>query len=82
MKLPRDLSGDALIRALCRDWGYRMVHQEGSHVALQTETPAHQRVVVPRHASLRIGTLAAILRSVAVHKGVNRDRLLQSITKG
>ena len=40
MKVPRDLSGSQLIKVLCRDWGYRQVHQEGSHVILQTETPA------------------------------------------
>jgi predicted RNA binding protein YcfA (HicA-like mRNA interferase family) len=41
MKVPRDLSGAQLIKVLCRDWGYRQVHQEGSHVILQTETPGH-----------------------------------------
>ena len=41
MKVPRDLSGTQLIKVLCRDWGYRLVHQEGSHVILQTETPGH-----------------------------------------
>ena len=32
MKVPRDLSGAQLIKVLCRDWGYRQLHQEGSHV--------------------------------------------------
>jgi predicted RNA binding protein YcfA (HicA-like mRNA interferase family) len=32
MKLPRDLKGSDLAKALCRDWGYRIVHQEGSHL--------------------------------------------------
>jgi hypothetical protein len=27
---------------LCRDWDYRQVHQEGSHIILQTGTPGHQ----------------------------------------
>ena len=27
MKLPRDLSGDRLIAALCRSWGYAQVNQ-------------------------------------------------------
>jgi hypothetical protein len=30
MEVPRDLSGAELIKALCRDWDYRQVHQEGS----------------------------------------------------
>jgi hypothetical protein len=28
MKLPRDLKGSDLAKALCRDWGYRIVHQK------------------------------------------------------
>lgn len=78
MKMPRDLSGAQLIKGLCRDWDYRQVHQEGSHVILQTETPGHQRLSVPNHHPLRIGTLNAILRAVAAHKGVDRQALLDS----
>ena len=79
MKLPRDLDGNHLARHLCRDWGYVVVHQVGSHIVLQTGEPYHQRVVVPAHQSLRIGTLSAILRLVANHKGVSREDLLQKL---
>ncbi|MGH7941716.1 MAG: type II toxin-antitoxin system HicA family toxin [Limisphaerales bacterium] len=64
---------------LCRDWGYRQVHQEGSHIILQTEMPSHQRLAVPNHNPLRVGTLNAILRAVATHKGVDRQTLLDSL---
>ena len=47
MKIPRDLSGVQLVKVLCRDWNYRVVHQEGSHIILQTHTPAPQRLSVP-----------------------------------
>ncbi|MGD0615472.1 MAG: type II toxin-antitoxin system HicA family toxin [Verrucomicrobiota bacterium] len=79
MKVPRDLDGAKLIKALCRDWDYHTIHQEGSHVILQTETPGHQRLSVPNHNPLRVGTLNAILRVVAAHKGVDRQRLLDSL---
>ena len=82
MKLPRDLDGDELIRILCREWGYEVVHQQGSHTVLRTETPGHHRIAVPRHRTLRVGTLAAIVRSVAVHKQVTRDRVVQSLLGG
>jgi predicted RNA binding protein YcfA (HicA-like mRNA interferase family) len=49
MKLPRDLSGLDLIEVLCRTWGYTKIHQEGSHVILQTDTPSRQRIAVPAH---------------------------------
>lgn len=76
MKLPRDLSGAALIRHLSGKWGYRRVHQVGSHVTLETGEPSRHRIVVPDHSVLRIGTLAAILTAVARHKGVDRGEIL------
>jgi len=79
MKIPRDLSGHDLVRALCRSWSYRVVHQEGSHVVLETDEPTHQRLAVPAHKSLRIGTLNAILRAVANHKGVERQVIVESL---
>ena len=79
MKLPRDLSGRDLIKSLTRDWGYRQVHQVGSHVILETDQPSHQRLAVPDHKTLRIGTLNALLRLVAEHKGVRREDLLQKL---
>jgi predicted RNA binding protein YcfA (HicA-like mRNA interferase family) len=79
VRIPRDLSGSDLVKALCRDWGYRVIHQEGSHIVLQTEDPSHQRIAVPAHRQLRVGTLSAILRSVAGHKGVDREDLLRSL---
>lgn len=79
MKLPRDLAGQDLVQALCRDWDYRRVHQIGSHVILETDDPSHQRLVVPDHRALRVGTLNGILRAVAAHKGVDRRELLRSV---
>ncbi|HUZ45721.1 MAG TPA: type II toxin-antitoxin system HicA family toxin [Terriglobia bacterium] len=79
MKIPRDLSGEGLVKALCRNWGYRVVHQEGSHIVLETADPSHQRIVVPAHRQLRVGTLSAILRSIARHKGVPRESILRSL---
>jgi predicted RNA binding protein YcfA (HicA-like mRNA interferase family) len=79
MKIPRDLSGHALVNVLCRSWGYRVIHQEGSHIVLETEEPSHQRIAVPAHKALRVGTLNAILRAVGKHKGVERQKLVESL---
>jgi predicted RNA binding protein YcfA (HicA-like mRNA interferase family) len=79
VKLPRDLAGRALVEALCKHWDYRIVHQAGSHIILQTETPGHQRISVPDHSPLRIGTLNAILRLVAERKQVSREEILAAI---
>lgn len=79
MRLPRDLSGEQLIRSLCRRWDYQRIGQVGSHVVLVTEDPSHQRIVVPAHKSLRVGTLNAILRSVAAHKSVSKNEILKTL---
>jgi predicted RNA binding protein YcfA (HicA-like mRNA interferase family) len=77
MKVPRDLSGQELIKILCRDWAYTQVNQDGSHVILETEDPSHHRIGVPAHKALRIGTLNSILRSIARHKGIGKEDLLK-----
>ena len=79
MKLPRDLSGEDLIKHLCKQWGYERVHQVGSHVILQTQQPRPHRVAVPAHTALRVGTLNAILSAIAAHKGVNKEEILRGV---
>jgi predicted RNA binding protein YcfA (HicA-like mRNA interferase family) len=68
-----------LAAALCRRWGYTKVNQVGSHIILQTQTPEPHRLSVPAHKPLRLGTLNAILRSVAAAKHVTREDLLGSL---
>jgi predicted RNA binding protein YcfA (HicA-like mRNA interferase family) len=79
MKLPRDLSGAELVKVLCRDFGYRKINQEGSHMILQTDVPRSHRLSVPDHSPLRTGTLNAILRSVADTKGIDKADLLSKL---
>ncbi len=79
MKIPRDVSGRHLADVLCRRWQYRKVHQAGSHIILETSEPKHQRIAIPDHRLLRLGTFSSILRSVAQHKGVGRDAIIASL---
>ena len=79
MKLPRDPSGESLIKHLCKRWDYEVVHQVGSHVILQTGTPGHQRLPVPDHHVLRVGTLNSIIRLVSTHKGVAKEGVLRGL---
>ena len=76
---PRDLSGDKLVKHRSRRWDYKQVHQVGSHIILETASPGHQRLAVPEHHPLRIGTLNAILSAVAAHKGVTKEDVLKDI---
>lgn len=78
MRLPRDVSGDDLAKALA-GLGYRMTRQTGSHLRLTTLERGEHHVTVPRHAALRIGTLAGILGDVAQHAGVTREALIERL---
>jgi predicted RNA binding protein YcfA (HicA-like mRNA interferase family) len=77
MKVPRDLSGADLISVLCRNYGYRRVHQVGSHVILETDEPVHHRIAIPDHDPLRIGTLNSILRAVASAQRIDKKEILR-----
>ena len=79
MKIPRDIAGAQLADTLCRRWRYAKVHQVGSHIILETAEPTHQRIAIPDHRPLRLGTLISILRTVAQHKGVTRDTIIASL---
>ncbi|HYU19958.1 MAG TPA: type II toxin-antitoxin system HicA family toxin [Chloroflexota bacterium] len=75
MRLPRDLSGRELARALSA-LGYRVTRQTGSHLRLTTTEQGEHHITVPQHSPLRIGTLAGILADVGEHFGVSREELL------
>ncbi len=79
MRIPRDVSGARLADILCRKWAYVRVHQVGSHIILETEQPAHHRIAIPDHDPLRLGTFSSILRTVAQHKGVERDSIIADL---
>lgn len=79
MKLPRDLSGDELVKHLCKHWNYERIHQVGSHVILETSVPNHHRIAVPAHDPLRIGTLNAILSAIASQKGLGKAEILKGL---
>lgn len=78
MRLPRDLTGTQMVRALTK-LGYSATRQTGSHVRLTCESPVQHHVTVPKHDPLRIGTLAAVLTAVADAHGLTRDELLQRL---
>ena len=78
MKLPRDVSGADLAKAL-RPLGYQITRQSGSHLRLTTEQRGQHHVTVPNHDSIKIGTLAGILADVAGHFQISREELVQQI---
>ena len=78
MKLPRDLSGPQLIKALSA-LGYDVTREESTHVRLTTLRGGEHHVTIPKHSPLRVGTLSHILGDVAEHFGMTRDELLGTL---
>lgn len=75
MKLPRDLSGEHLVKALAI-FGYTVDRQTGSHIRLTTQLQGKHHITIPAHDPLKVGTLNAILRDIAEHFSLTRDELL------
>ena len=78
MRLPRDLSGAELAKALERV-GYQVTRQTVSHMRLTSDSAPQHHVTIPAHDPLKVGTLAAILGDVAGHLNVDRDQLLRRL---
>ena len=71
-----DLSGHDLAQALSR-LDYHVDHQTCSYIRLTTQRSGEHHVTIPAHDPLKVGTLNAILRDIAVHAKMSRDDLLQ-----
>ncbi|MBI3744429.1 MAG: type II toxin-antitoxin system HicA family toxin [Chloroflexi bacterium] len=79
MKVPRDVGGDDLVKAL-RRLGYSVTRQTGSHVRLTITIGGETRQVsVPMHAFLKIGTIHGILTEVAEHLGTDTNSVTQRL---
>ena len=78
MKLPRDLSGRDLAKAL-QALGYSVTRQTGSHLRLTTTTQGEHHVTVPDHDALRVGTLSGVLADVAAPFNLTREELMKRL---
>jgi predicted RNA binding protein YcfA (HicA-like mRNA interferase family) len=78
VKIPRNLNGTALVKAL-RVLGYERVRQDGSHMRLSTTVNGTHHVTVPAHKPLKIGTLSSILKSIAAHHQMTLEELLEML---
>jgi predicted RNA binding protein YcfA (HicA-like mRNA interferase family) len=78
MRLPRDLSGEDLAKAL-KSLGYQITRQTGSHMRLTTIEGEEHHITIPRSNPLRVGTLAGILSDVAEHFKISRKELIKKL---
>ena len=79
MRLPRDISGDELMRLLKR-YGYQITRQTGSHVRLtSTYRGDEHHITIPRHKNLRVGTLNSILKDIADYLAISKEELTREL---
>ena len=78
MRIPRDLDGIQLAKALGR-LGYEVTRQKGSHIRITTQVGGQHHEVIPAHKPIRHGTLAAILKSIAKHHGMSVPELIAAL---
>lgn len=80
MRLPRDISGQDLIKYL-KPYGYEVTRQSGSHIRLTTIRNGEHHITIPNHSQLKIGTLSSILADIAIHFNVEKDQLITELFK-
>jgi len=71
-KLPRDVSGQDVIKAL-KKLGYYPARQKGSHVILIG--PTGKMITVPLHKHLKTGLVRAIIREIGISVKLFKDLL-------
>jgi len=76
MKLPRDVSGAQLIKAL-RVLGYEVSRQRGSHIRVTTQRNGEHHEAVPNHNPIKPGSLPGIIKSIAAHHRMRPEELLR-----
>ncbi len=75
MKLPRDVDGLHLLKAL-RVLGYEVTRTKGSHTRVTTQVGGEHHEVIPLHRPIKPGTLASIMKSVASHHQLTTEELI------
>jgi predicted RNA binding protein YcfA (HicA-like mRNA interferase family) len=78
MRLPRDIDGPRLVKALSV-LGYEATRQNGSHIRVTTQRDGENHEVIPFHHPIKTGTLASILKRIAAHHGMTVDDILEML---
>lgn len=79
MKIPRDVHGDELVKAL-RVLGCTIVRRDGSHIRLTTQMNGEHHLTIPDHRPLKTGTLVrGVLKPVAAHHNLTVEELLERL---
>jgi predicted RNA binding protein YcfA (HicA-like mRNA interferase family) len=79
LRLPRDVSGQQLAKALTR-FGYSVTRQTGSHIRLTSGFKnSEHHLTIPAHDQLKIGTLSQVLADAAAYLEMTKDQLAREL---
>jgi predicted RNA binding protein YcfA (HicA-like mRNA interferase family) len=78
MKIPRDVDSLDLIERLS-NFDYVQSRQQGSHIRLTTNLKGQHHITIPKHASIKIGTLNSILKDVSEQFKISKDEVIRKI---
>ena len=79
MKIPRNLSGDDLVKKLLK-LGYVIVRQKGSHIRLSKNYDEGEHpITIPNHNPIKIGTLNSILSDLSEKMKISKSELVRQL---
>ena len=78
MRLPRDIDGPQLVKALGA-LGYEPTRQKGSHIRVTTQRDGENHEVIPYHHPIKTGAPSSILKRIAAHHRLSVDDLLKML---
>ena len=78
-KIPRDISGTALVKLLDKTYGYIQTRQTGSHIRLTTQLNGEHHITIPNHDPIKLGTLSAILFDIAFHQHKTKQQIIDEL---
>ena len=78
MKLPRDISGEALVKLLQR-FDYSITRQKGSHIRITTQQNGEHHITIPNHDPIKLGTLASIITQVGLHFNKTKEEIAKEL---
>ncbi|MER3481826.1 MAG: hypothetical protein C4332_00275 [Meiothermus sp.] len=78
MKVPRDISGERLVRVLQR-MGCEVARQDGSYTRLVFAGKPVHKITVPNHNPIKVGLLQALLKELAERQGISMEQLIEKL---
>lgn len=79
MRIPRDITGQELLKLLRKHYEYEKVRQVGSHIRATTQKNGEHPITVPDHNPIKIGTLNAIISDVADHFCISKNDVINQL---